>query len=164
MEEKPKAQKTTLHILKLVIVAIMCFAVLAFVFGVGIFVGQQRAAFSFRWAENYHRNFGGPSRGIFGNFPDRDFTAGHGIFGQVLSIDGNNLIVKGQDGLEKTVVALPTTIVVNSAGAAKLPDIKINDTIVVIGAPDSQGRVQAKLIRIFPPGTSFFGQRNAINS
>ncbi len=151
--EKNKAStsdKKTLHILKLVIIGLLCFAVAVFVFGIGVWVGQERAEFSFSWAENYHRDFGGPDQGFFGNFPDQGFINGHGIFGKVIKIDGNDLIINGQDNVEKTIVVSSQTTIRNNASLIKLSDIKLNDILTVIGSPDSQGEIDAKFIRIFP--------------
>ncbi len=149
MIEEPQ-DKNTIHILKLVIVAILCFVVIVFVFGVGIFVGQERAQFSFRWAENYHRNFGGPSQGVFGNFPDQDFTNSHGIFGSIIKIDGNSLIIKGQDNIEKTAVISNGTTIINQSGEMQPSWLKVNDRVVIIGSPNDQGQVDAKFIRVLP--------------
>src|SRR5271167_1281810 len=76
MDDKEKINnrdKKILHTLALLVTIILGFTMLMVVFAVGIWVGQKRADFSFSWAENYNRNFGGPERGIFGNFPDQDF-------------------------------------------------------------------------------------------
>ena len=140
----------TLHVLKLVVVTMMCFVVILFVFGVGIFVGQVRAEFSFRWAQDYHKNFGGPQMGIFSNFPNRDFANAHGVFGQVLKIDGSNIIVKGQSYMETTVVVFGQTSLVNNSTKITLQDIKVGDNIVVVGSPNKQGQIEAQFIRIFP--------------
>ncbi len=155
MEPETNKNQKTLHVLKLVIVGVLCFAVLVFVFGVGVFVGQERAGFSFHWAENYHRNFGGPKLGLFGNFPDRDFIGGHGVFGSVIHIDGNSIIVKGQDNMEKTVMVSEQTTITGPSVTMKLSDIKINDNVVIIGSPDEHGVITAKFIRILPQGLLF---------
>ncbi len=161
MEEK---DKKTIHTLILVIVGMLCFTVIVLAFSVGVFVGQERAGFSFRWAENYHRNFGGPAKGIFGNFPSRDFINGHGIFGQVMKIDGNNLIIKGQDNMETTVIVSDKTTIVNNSGAIKLSNLKASNSVVVIGSPNEQGQIEAKFIRVLPyPGLLDLHHFNDIN-
>src|SRR3989338_5090536 len=65
-------------------------AVLFFVFRLGVIVGYKKASFSYRWGENYQKNFGGPRRGFLGGFfSDRkDFIDSHGAFGQIIKIDG----------------------------------------------------------------------------
>lgn len=146
MEEKNKIVDT----LGVAVTGIVGFAIMLVVFSIGVWVGQERADYSFVWAQNYHRNFGGPDQGMFGNFPTQDFTNGHGVFGQVIKIDGNNLVIEGKDNMEKTIIVPDKITIVNSVSVIKLSDIKINDTIVIIGSPDSQGQVTAKFIRILP--------------
>jgi|SRR3989344_2703419 len=143
-----KRDEKIIHILKLIVVGILCFSVIVFVFGVGVFVGQKRAEFSFQWAENYHRNFGGPDQGFFNNFPATDFINTHGVFGPIIKIDGNNLVVKDRDNMEKTMVVSPETAIVNGSGIIKVSDLKLGDNIVVIGAPNNRGQIDAKLIRV----------------
>ena len=149
-----------IHILQLTIVAILCFAVIAFVFGVGVFVGQKRAEFSFQFASNYHRNFAGPEQGLFGNYITKDFISGHGVYGAVMEIEGDMLFVIGQDNMEKTVVISSATTIMQNKMAVAASDIKINDSIVVIGSPDDQGRIQAKFIRILPENSTVFFRKN----
>jgi hypothetical protein len=40
----------------------------------------------------------------------------------------------------------------------KLADLKIGDIIVIIGSPNDKGQIEAKIIRVFPPKTSFKGK------
>ncbi|MGD0577282.1 MAG: hypothetical protein ABSA74_04360, partial [Candidatus Staskawiczbacteria bacterium] len=72
-----------------IILGVAGLVVLVFVFCLGVFVGTKRADFSFRWADEYHRNFGGPQGGFFGDFigMDREFTNSNGSFGQIISIN-----------------------------------------------------------------------------
>ena len=53
---------------KMVLLAIAALVVLLFVFKTGVFVGYRKAEYSYRWGENYHRNFAGPREGFFGDF------------------------------------------------------------------------------------------------
>jgi hypothetical protein len=156
--------KTTLNILKVVIVSLLGFAFVMFVFAVGIWVGQKKAEFSFRWAEMYHRNFAGPAAGIFGNFSNQDIVSGHGIFGQVIKIDGNDIMVRAQNNREETVVISNKTTIVNGTKKITVLDIKLRDSIVIIGSPDSQGQIQAEFIRILPVGSMSLLNTNCFDS
>ena len=147
MEEKPKNVE---GMLKWIIVIILCFVIVLIIFIAGVFVGQEKAKYSFIWAENYHRNFGGPVDGFFGNFSDAGFTSAHGIFGQVLKISGNSILIKGQDNIEKMVIVSGETEIINQSGKALLSQIKMGSSIVVIGYPDEYGSVKARLIRVLP--------------
>src|SRR3989338_10378206 len=77
---------------------------LLLVFKAGVFVGYKKASFSYKWGENYHRNFAGPRKGFFGELGrglgDKDFIDAHGTAGTILKINGNAIILKGQDNVE----------------------------------------------------------------
>ena len=138
-------------ILKLVIIGLIGFVVLIIVFGAGVKVGTLKARYSYRWAENYHKNFAGPRGGFFGDwreFPAGDFISGHGVFGSIIKIDGNTLIIKEENNIEKTVLILDKTTVTSRRETIKSNELKIDDRIIVIGSPDDQGQIEAKFIRV----------------
>ena len=138
------------HFLELLILALVIFTLIIGAFGAGVFVGQERARFSFEWAENYHRMFGGPNQGFLGNMPQMDFINGHGIFGEVIAIDGAQITIKGQDDVEKTVVLVPKATIRDNVGNITLADLKVGDMVVVIGAPNAAGQIEAQFIRVMP--------------
>ena len=96
-------------ILKVAAVALLCFIILGFVFGLGIYVGTKKADFSFKWADQYHRNFGGPQGGFFGEFTGTgdDFTNTNGVFGQIIKVDTGSITVKDKDNIEKIIYGEP---------------------------------------------------------
>ena len=124
--------------------------ILLLAFHAGVIVGYKKASFSYRWGENYHRNFGGPRSGFSGNFFEKDFIESHGTFGQIIKIDGNTLVVKGRDNAEKIIVAKNDTTIRKQRDVASTNDLKINDYIVIIGAPNDQGQIEATFMRIMP--------------
>jgi hypothetical protein len=157
-EQKVKKER---DILKWVLVGLVVFIVLALVFKVGMFVGEKKAQFSFRWAENYHRMFAGPKAGFLGNLrmpPFSEFIEGHGTVGEIIKIEGNNLVVKGRGDVEKLILVNEKTIIKSGFKNIKVSDLKIGDIIVIIGSPNDKGQIEAKLIRVFPPKTSFKGK------
>jgi hypothetical protein len=134
--------------------------VLLLVFKAGVFVGYKKAQFSYRWGENYHRNFAGPRSGFFGDFRrglgDRDYINAHGTFGSIIKIDpaagsgqAATLIVKGSDNTEKTILVSDKTTIKSRREAIKIKDLKVDDRIVIIGSPNEQGQIEAKFIRLF---------------
>jgi hypothetical protein len=137
-----------------IILGIAVTLILAFVFGLGVFVGSKRANFSFRWAEEYHRNFGGPQGGIFGNFMgmDREFANANGSFGQIIKIDtaGNSITINEPGNVEKNILADSDTTIVYQKKNIQLSELKINDSVVVIGEPNNSGQIHAELIRVMP--------------
>ena len=78
---------------------------------------------------------------------------GGGIMGSIIKIDGQNLVIKGEDGAEKSVLIDDKTILRQAQDDIKASDLKVDDKVTVIGQPDSQGQIDAKLIRVFenPP-------------
>jgi hypothetical protein len=158
MEEKQH------DILKWIIVGLISIIVLVLVFGLGVLVGEKKAKFSYLWAENYHRMFAGPKAGFLGSlrmppFPPFDeFIEGHGTFGEIIKIEGNNLVVKGRGSVEKVIVVTEKTVIKSGREDIKFSDLKIGDMIVIIGSPNDKGQIEAKLIRVFPPKSSFKGK------
>ncbi len=120
--------------------------VLIIVFAAGFFAGMEKTRFSYRWGENYLRNFA-PERRFFS---DRSYINPHGSAGQIIKIDGNNLVVKSLEGVEKNIIIANDTVIMEGRQQIKVTDLKINDNIVAIGSPNDQGQVQAKLIRVMP--------------
>lgn len=123
-----------------IILSIAGIIILVFVFGLGVFVGTKKADFSFRWAEDYHKNFGAP------------FLNANGVFGQIININNNILTVKDNDGdnTEKTVLVVTNATIIMQRKNIKLTDLNVGDNIVVIGSPNISGQIQAQLIRVMP--------------
>ena len=113
------------------------------VFDLGMKVAFHKARFTESWTRNYPKNFGRPMMK-----PDSHFFNAHGLEGKILSIEKNSLTIKDQDNNEKTVLLLPTTTIRKNNSDIKPADLKVNDEIVVIGAPNDQGQVEARLIRV----------------
>jgi len=147
-------------ILKWVIIGLTGFVIVFLIFGLGIFIGEKKAGFSYRWAEQYHKNFAGPQGGFFDEwqkFPGRDFIGAHGVFGQIIKIDGSTVIIKGSDNMEKILLIEDDTIIERFREAIKINDLKVDDYIVVIGEPNDAGQIEAKFIRLLPnPGETSF--------
>jgi len=143
-----------------IIVAIFELAFLAGAFNLGVRVGYHKARFSYAWGEYYDRNFGGPRRGIFGApegpafgrsaFEGPAFMNAHGIFGSVIKIDGDTVIIKGADNMERVILISGETQINKFKGTLRKEDLKVNDKIIVIGDPNEQGQIIAKFIRVMP--------------
>lgn len=150
-------------IFKIIIIAVGAIIVFLFVFKLGVFVGERKASFSYRWGENYHRNFGGPREGFFGDFSGKDFIDAYGVVGQIIKIDvfpasaGSSsaetgaLVIKGRDSVEKIVAVKKDTVIKRNQENVKIGDLKNGDFIVVIGNPNDKGQIEAKFIRLMPP-------------
>lgn len=143
---------------KIILCAVGGLIVFLAVFKAGMFVGFKKAKFSYKWEENYHRNFAGPRGGFFKNFSGGDFIDAHGIFGQIIEIDPlteseqeATLIIKGRDDVEKIVLVTADTSIKSFRKTVNLSELKVDDYIVAIGEPNDDGQIEAKLIRISPP-------------
>ena len=150
MEEK--SQKINRDILKWIIIGLVGFAVVALIFGAGMFVGGMKAKFSYRWAEQYHKMFAGPRAGFFGDwrsFPRGEFIEAHGNFGEIIEMKENEFVVKGRGDVEKVILITDKTIIQKGREKIKKEDLKVGNWIVVIGSPSEEGKIEAKLIRIF---------------
>ena len=125
--------------------------ILILVFKAGMMVGFRKADFSFRWGENYHRNFGGPRDGFMQPFRGRDLIDSNGTVGEVLKVEGSTIVVKGRDGVERIIIVKKDATMKRQRGDVKISDIKVGDFIIVIGEPNKQGQIEAKFLRQMPP-------------
>ncbi|MFA5368980.1 MAG: hypothetical protein WC303_03235 [Candidatus Paceibacterota bacterium] len=142
-------QSKTFNAIILLVVALI---VLLLVFRLGMMVGFKEANFSYKWGENYYRNFAGPAKDFPNNMmgPD-DFMDAHGVMGQIIKIDGSSVVIKDRHETEKVVVINDETVIKNLKQNLELNDLKEGNWIVVIGEPDDSGQISAKLLRILPP-------------
>ncbi len=132
--------------------------VLFFVFKAGIMVGQMKADFSCRWSENYRHNFSGPQN-MIPMMGDRDFMEANGGVGKIIKIDGNILTVDDPSGQEKVVEVLSDTAIRRFKDDIKIGDLKESDYVVVMGEPEADGKIGAKLIRVMPSPEKFIKEQ-----
>ena len=139
-----------------IIIGIVVVIVLLFVFAVGVRVGDRRAQFEGNFGDKFERNFrdngGMPRIGEFGFGSDQEMGPNsHGAVGKVLTIDSSKMVITGPDNLEKIILIKQDTLVREFREEKTLQDLKVGSFVVVIGIPNSQGEVEAKLIRLMPP-------------
>jgi len=158
-KEKQNNKKINRDTLKWVIIVLTGLAVIVLIFSVGMVVGGMKAKFSYRWAESYHKNFAGPRSGFFGdwrNMPPlpEDFIEGHGAFGEIIELspstgsEQESFVIKGRGDIEKIIIVTEDTII--KKGTETIKDgLKVGDHLVIIGSPNEEGQIEAKLIRIF---------------
>lgn len=142
---------------KCILAVIAGLIILLLVFQLGVFVGLRKARFSYQWGDNYHRVFGGPRGGFMRDFQGRDFISGHGTAGTIAKIDGNTIVIKGRDGVEKSIVTTDKTTIKNGGADIKVSDLKVDESVVVIGSPNADGSINAEIVRVFDPGQSPHG-------
>ena len=118
------------------------------IFYAGITVGFHKASFGHAWGENYERNFGMmQNRPMFGqdNFPNAN-----GAIGKIIKITLPTIIVQDRDNIEKVILIKSDTQIQKLRENITPNDLKVDDSIVVIGTPNGQGQIEAKFIRIMP--------------
>ena len=152
-ENKPiKQNDTTLKVIKIILVIIILMAV----FGLGVFIGETKARFSFRWLENYQKNFAGPRGGFLNNwqklpFPPGDILEAHGTFGKIIKINGGDFVIEGKGNIERIIKVSENTVMrsfKNMNASLQLSDLKINDYVMIIGSANEEGQIEAQFIRV----------------
>lgn len=140
-------------ILQITAVVLAGLVIILVIFQLGACFGRWRAERNQAWGENYQRNFAGPRGGFMREMDKklrgRDMVAGHGIFGTVLKIDGNNLIIKDGRGTEQVVVTTEKTAIRRGVEDIKITDLKVDEQVTVIGSPNKDGQIDGKFIRVF---------------
>jgi len=90
---------------------------------------------------------------------------GHGAVGRIIKVSLPTMVVSGPDNLEKVVMIKDDTIVRQFRSDLKPGDLKIDQNVVVVGSPNEDGQIEAKLIRLMPaPGTAMPGPGMMFNS
>jgi len=152
---------------------ILCGLVIAiialFIFQAGVFVGFRKASFAYQYGDNYYQMFEGrgPENGHgpeVGGMMKDNFPGGHGVVGKIIKVDLPTIIVLGSDNLEKVVLVDNDTVIKQFRNQATSTDLKVGDMVVVIGAPNNKGQVDARLVRLMPPISTGMPGRPATSS
>jgi hypothetical protein len=130
------------------------------VFNAGFFVGFRKSSFLCGWSKNYSRNFGerldfrmkGPDFIRDGKAPNS-----HGVIGKIISISLPEVVVSDNSGIEKIVVIDTDTKIMSFREEVKQENLKTDSFIMVIGSPNNESKIEAKLIRIMPPEPQDWG-------
>lgn len=137
----------------ILLVIIACFLLLVIVFKLGVTIGFEKAKFSYKWADNYYKNFT-EQKPFDDKIPphflknDDIFMNSHGIVGDIISINGNSLVIENKKDNVENIILLSDETTIKGPQNLTLKDLKINDEIVCIGEPNKEGIIEAKLIRI----------------
>lgn len=148
--DTPKGRVTAGIVLSLVLALV--------VFQAGVAVGYKKAEFSGRTGDRFFRVWGG-EKGVRAAMPlPDDFIGGHGAAGRVVSVSLPTFFVATPDNLEKEVFVDSGTVVRKFRASVAASDIQPDEFVVVLGDPETDGRIRAKLVRVMPsPG--FFDAR-----
>lgn len=121
--------------------------ILLAIFQAGVFIGYHKAGFSYRFGDNYYSAFGGRRMGMG---PDDQMMA-HGTVGKIIKLDLPTFVIEGPDKVEKIIRISDDADIHLFRDDIEPAGLKLGMQVVVIGSPNSQGEIEAKLIRIMPP-------------
>jgi len=148
---------------KIATLAVGVFIIVLVSFAGGVAIGFHKAKFSYKFGENYERNFigghpgpmgmmGGPGqspRDMMRGFEGRGFRNSHGIAGAIISVADNQIVIKDRDGQENTISVSDQTLIKRRQSTISVNDLKNDEQIVVMGCPGDNGMVNADLVRVF---------------
>ena len=120
------------------------------IFQAGIFVGYYKASFSYRLGDEYHNMFGQRERGFQGVMMP-GFSGAYGAAGDILKIELPVIVIEDQDSIEKNIIISTSTIFRKMRDTISASDLKVDDFVTVIGEPNENGQIVAKLVRVSPP-------------
>ena|ERR1035437_5737438 len=141
--EKILASKKTLWAAGVLLAIILA----GLIFHAGVVVGSHRGS------------FGNP--GMRGEFrppffpegfamPHGFIQDGHGAVGTITTLSLPTFLMQTREGTSQTIFVSTSTIIQNM-GAPDTATLATGDNVLVLGSPDSQNRIDAKIIRILPP-------------
>ncbi len=146
--------------------SILMVVVIIFTFHIGEEFGYKKAESIDHMSNGYYKAFGQGEQkqtGLFGSLFD-DQTGTHGVAGKVINTTATNIIVEDNDGIEKTVIFDSKTIIRKQRKTVEFSEIKDDDFVVVIGSPNNDGKITAKIIRVLPPPANDHDQDNQTSS
>jgi hypothetical protein len=145
-----KEEANNLKNVRAVIIGIGVVIMVLGILRIGISIGEHRARFASQFGDNFERNFRGPRSGMMGGYFNNMMPNGNGAIGEIISLNLPQLVVNGSDNLEKTIIVSTSTVIRQFQGNIQSSDLKTGDFVVVIGNPNNNGQVEAKLIRVMP--------------
>ena len=125
------------------------------IFGFGVAVGYRKALFSSSWGQNYYQNFYGDTHGgPMGALTAHDPLNAHGAVGLVISVASSTISIRDDDNNERSVAISSDTVIRKMNDTISIDMINVGDNIAVIGEPNGNGQVHARLVRVFDAPSS----------
>ncbi len=159
MKELFKKHLKENKLVKRILCALVVVFVLAGTFKIGEEVGNHRANFTKNYGEKYSNNFGSnrderDSRYGFGMM-NGNFRSVHGAIGKVLAVSSSTItMLDNNDNVEKSILVDSNTIIRNGRDNASSTSLVADNFIMVVGSPNENGQIIAKLIRVMNSSTS----------
>lgn len=156
-ETKDKIKKVVdSKVFKGIIYSFGILIIVFFIFEAGIVVGFRRVSFDRDWSNNYAMNFGSPRGGgpqmMGGQFNLLDnLPNAHGAIGKIIKTELPTIIVLDEKDNTEKVVLIDNKTQIRQGRVDITPDqLKVDDSVVIIGEPNSSGQIEARLIRFLP--------------
>lgn len=131
------------------------------IFQAGQVTGYRKARFVGNFGNNFEKNFIDPRGGKMKAMLEGGGPSGHGAVGEIMAVNLPRLVVVGSDNIEKTVVLSTSTRVHQFREEVGEDQLKIGSFVVVLGSPNNEGQIEAKLIRLLPaPNDEFMRRRS----
>ncbi|MBI3632362.1 MAG: hypothetical protein HY225_02850 [Candidatus Vogelbacteria bacterium] len=138
--------RVSLYILAGIIAALL-------IFRAGMSVGFHQASFSYHFGDRYYQSFGRMRGGNFRGLGE-EFGDTYGTSGKIIKITLPKIIIESQDNSEKVVTVedstTTSTIIRSQRDSIKSSDLRVGDNIIVLGSPDDNAEINARLIRVIP--------------
>ncbi|MBI4787973.1 MAG: hypothetical protein HY782_13125 [Chloroflexi bacterium] len=81
------------------------------------------------------------------------FSGGHGAVGRIAALEAQTIRLELRDGASQVILLDRDTRIDKNHQKLTLTDLKIGDSIVVIGSPTAEGQIKARWIRVLEPST-----------
>jgi hypothetical protein len=127
-----------------VMLSVAALAVLAFAFRAGMEAGYRRAELACRFDQSFYRVGQPRPRAFFGDTPDT-----HGAVGEIETVNLPTFVVE-DNGREKVVRIDDDTDIMSASGPVEASELTEGQMVIVIGAPNDDAEVVAKLVRVMP--------------
>ena len=94
------------------------------------------------------------SNGFFPNFSRRNFLTSYSIFGLIVKIDGQALIIQ-HGAIEQNVIVSDRTTIRHGRATVTRSDLTPNMRVIIVGSPNGKGFFEAKFIRVLNSAPHF---------
>lgn len=119
------------------------------IFHAGVVFGTRRAFHAERFEHGFSHSF------FPGNFrlPRGYIPGGHGAVGAITGITLPTITVNMRDGSVETILLNASTTILSANREGNTGALSVGRKVVVIGEPDAEGHIEAKIIRVIAAST-----------
>lgn len=117
------------------------------IFHAGAVVGSHHSQFGRYGVDRRFRPAFTPSGFVM---PHAFIESNHGAVGMITAVTPPTITMRTRGGVERDVLVSSSTRIRTADDQITMP-LSEGDQIVVLGAPDVEGRINAQIIRVLPP-------------